>query len=155
MAGSFIAAVLAVALAQTRLTPSPELAEKLQELEAKRAPIEAQRARAFRLRISAGVGFALSAVCLGWSMVEAIAAGRKGAVPLGGAPYRVVVPPEIMLVAGLVLAATSGSLLIAAKMLDTEARHEEEDLADEERNLWAPYERDPDGVIPKPYIIDE
>jgi hypothetical protein len=123
------------------LTPSPELAAKLKELEARRAPIEAQRALAFRLRFSAWVGYGLALVCAGWTVAELAASAKKSATPLGGAPHRTVVPAGYVALAGLALAVAAVVLHVGARVLDHDADHQAEDLAEEERELEWKYRR--------------
>jgi len=128
--------LLCLALLGQTLVPSPELAAKLEELEARRPALETRRSQAWGLRISAFVVYGLSLFAAGWAAAEYIALNdRRIPEPLTGTKYQPVVPIPVMAVTALGLLATGAVLHIAAAVMDLETRNRELDLADEAR-LW-------------------
>jgi hypothetical protein len=132
------------AYGQSPLTPSPELAAKLEELEARRVPVEAAHARALGLRLGAAAGYTVALTAGIWSVAELIAsATQKHAEPLAGGAHRTVVPAGTMAAIGLGFAVSAVVLHVAARMLDDLASREDEDLAEAERDLrWKYRPRD-------------
>lgn len=93
-----------LARAQPVLTPSTEMEQRMFEL-------EQQRARAFGLRLSAGIGYGLALVCAAWMVAELVASeSSKDLGPLGGRRYAIVVPTLAMIVGAVVFLGIGGTL---------------------------------------------
>lgn len=137
---ALLVALPSLVFAQPRLTPGPELDERLRLLEERRAPIDGSRSRALALRVTAGAGYALALGALMWTIAEVVAASNsKASGPLSGArPYTQVVPTLWTVAATIVFVAVAVTLHLSSRSLYTRADEEEADLEEELRVLRPP-----------------
>ncbi|MBL8956064.1 MAG: hypothetical protein JNK82_35140 [Myxococcaceae bacterium] len=134
----------ALLLGQT-LVPSPELAAKLADIEARRPALESRRNVATGLRVAAYSTYVLSLAAVGWMIAELVLEGGKRAPePLAGTPKPNNVAPAVPGLIAVGVFAVGAILHVTATVMDWNTDAAEFDLADEER-LWRWKLRPPDA----------